>query len=98
MHTRADRAHIRMVRAATPSAIAEVTKPLSASADGWFLRKIGDASPRAGSQSIRNPPAMTERVSAQTMPIWCIVARQYASHHAGGLGCVFHNSAVHSAY
>jgi hypothetical protein len=78
------------VRAATPSAIAAVMKPLSASADGRFLRKIGNASPRVGSQSIRNPPAMTERVSAQTMPSWCIVARQNGRHsrrRCRGEGC-----------
>ena len=40
-------------------------------AEGWSLlrRKIGWTSPRERSQSLRNPPAMTERVRAHTRPI-----------------------------
>ena len=35
-----------------------------ASAEGWLRRCVGVAGPFAGSQSMRNPPEMTERVSA----------------------------------
>ena len=73
---RLSRGTARMVRAVTPAAIAAVTNAASSKAEGWLRRKMGMASPRAGSQSIRNPPDMTERVRAQTRPIWCIVRRQ----------------------
>ena len=45
------------------------TKDASARAEGWLRRKAGGAGPISGSQSMRNPPVMTERVRAQTRPI-----------------------------
>ena len=71
------RLHTRMVLAATQVATAPDTNAASTSAYGWLCRWIGAAGPFAGSQAMRNPPEMTERVSAHTSPIRCIVSAQY---------------------
>ena len=69
MQIKSSREQARMVRAAMPAAMASATKAASARAEGWLRRKAGVAGPLAGSQSMRNPPEMTERVRAQTRPI-----------------------------
>ncbi len=37
--------------------------------EGMVAQESGGAGPLSGSQSMRNPPVMTERVKAQTRPI-----------------------------
>ena len=58
MHLRLSLGKARMVRAATPYATAAVTNTASSKAEGRLRIRTGWASPREGSQSMRNPPAM----------------------------------------
>jgi hypothetical protein len=69
------REQARMVRAAMPAVMAwrdgikheRRRYAASAWAEGWLRRKAGGAGPLSGSQSMRSPPVMTERVG-QTRP------------------------------